>query len=44
MAADEFSEDHNVIGIPAKKGNTGCQMGGWFRKEDERNQATGSTD
>ncbi len=27
----EFFKDYNVINIPA--GNTGCQMGGWFRKE-----------
>ena len=27
----EFYKDYNVINIPA--GNTGCQMGGWFRKE-----------
>jgi len=28
---NEFYKKFNVIGIPA--GNTGCQMGGWFRKE-----------
>jgi TRAP-type mannitol/chloroaromatic compound transport system substrate-binding protein len=28
---NEFYKKYNVIGIPA--GNTGCQMGGWFRKE-----------
>ena len=27
----EFFKDFNMINIPA--GNTGCQMGGWFRKE-----------
>jgi len=27
----EFFEDYNVINFPA--GNTGAQMGGWFRKE-----------
>ncbi len=27
----EFFRDYNIISIPA--GNTGCQMGGWFRKE-----------
>jgi TRAP-type mannitol/chloroaromatic compound transport system substrate-binding protein len=27
----EFFRDYNMINIPA--GNTGCQMGGWFRKE-----------
>jgi len=27
----EFFKDYNMINIPA--GNTGCQMGGWFRKE-----------
>jgi len=27
----DFYKDYNMIGIPA--GNTGCQMGGWFRKE-----------
>jgi TRAP-type mannitol/chloroaromatic compound transport system substrate-binding protein len=28
---NEFYKKYNVIGIMA--GNTGCQMGGWFRKE-----------
>ena len=28
---DEFYQGFNVIGLPG--GNTGCQMGGWFRKE-----------
>ena len=28
---DEFLKDYGVIGLPA--GNTGTQMGGWFRKE-----------
>jgi TRAP-type mannitol/chloroaromatic compound transport system substrate-binding protein len=28
---DEFYKNYNVISILA--GNTGCQMGGWFRKE-----------
>jgi TRAP-type mannitol/chloroaromatic compound transport system substrate-binding protein len=28
---NEFYKKYNVIAIPA--GNTGCQMGGWFRKE-----------
>ncbi|MBI3708203.1 MAG: TRAP transporter substrate-binding protein [Proteobacteria bacterium] len=28
---NEFFKDYNVHAIPA--GNTGCQMGGWFRKE-----------
>ena len=28
---NEFLKGHNVIGFAA--GNTGCQMGGWFRKE-----------
>src|SRR5262252_7494644 len=28
---NEFFKKHNIYGIPA--GNTGCQMGGWFRKE-----------
>jgi len=27
----DFFKDYNMINIPA--GNTGCQMGGWFRKE-----------
>ncbi len=27
----DFFKDYNIINIPA--GNTGCQMGGWFRKE-----------
>src|SRR5204863_239215 len=27
----EFFRDFNIISFPA--GNTGCQMGGWFRKE-----------
>lgn len=27
----EFFKEYNCINIPA--GNTGCQMGGWFRKE-----------
>src|SRR5690349_7565195 len=27
----EFLRDFNIISFPA--GNTGCQMGGWFRKE-----------
>ena len=29
--ANEFFKKHNVIGFPC--GNTGTQMGGWFRKE-----------
>jgi TRAP-type mannitol/chloroaromatic compound transport system substrate-binding protein len=28
---NEFYAKHKVYGLPA--GNTGCQMGGWFRKE-----------
>ncbi|CAN5433426.1 TRAP transporter substrate-binding protein [soil metagenome] len=28
---NEFLKSHNVIGFAA--GNTGCQMGGWYRKE-----------
>ena len=28
---NEFFAKHKIYGIPA--GNTGCQMGGWFRKE-----------
>jgi len=28
---NEFYKKHNIYGLPA--GNTGCQMGGWFRKE-----------
>ncbi|HVY01126.1 MAG TPA: ABC transporter substrate-binding protein [Pseudorhodoplanes sp.] len=28
---NEFYKKYNQIGIPA--GNTGCQMGGWYRKE-----------
>ncbi len=28
---NEFMKDYNVIAFPG--GNTGCQMGGWFRKE-----------
>lgn len=28
---NEFYKKYNVYGIPA--GNTGCQMGGWYRKE-----------
>jgi TRAP-type mannitol/chloroaromatic compound transport system substrate-binding protein len=28
---NEFYKKYNVYGIPC--GNTGCQMGGWFRKE-----------
>ncbi len=28
---NEFLKDYNIIGFPA--GNTGAQMGGWFRKE-----------
>jgi TRAP-type mannitol/chloroaromatic compound transport system substrate-binding protein len=28
---NEFFKSYNFYGIPA--GNTGCQMGGWFRKE-----------
>ncbi len=28
---NEFYKNYNVHGIPC--GNTGCQMGGWFRKE-----------
>jgi TRAP-type mannitol/chloroaromatic compound transport system substrate-binding protein len=28
---NEFYKGFNIYGIPA--GNTGCQMGGWFRKE-----------
>jgi len=31
QALDEFYKKYNVIGLLA--GNTGCQMGGWFRKE-----------
>jgi TRAP-type mannitol/chloroaromatic compound transport system substrate-binding protein len=27
----DFFKDYNIINFPA--GNTGCQMGGWFRKE-----------
>jgi TRAP-type mannitol/chloroaromatic compound transport system substrate-binding protein len=27
----EFFREYNIISIPA--GNTGCQMGGWFRRE-----------
>jgi len=27
----EFFRDYNIVSIPA--GNTGCQMGGWFRNE-----------
>ncbi len=27
----DFFKDYSVVNIPA--GNTGCQMGGWFRKE-----------
>ena len=27
----EFYKEYNVVYFPA--GNTGCQMGGWFRKE-----------
>jgi TRAP-type mannitol/chloroaromatic compound transport system substrate-binding protein len=27
----DFFKDYNMLNIPA--GNTGCQMGGWFRKE-----------
>jgi TRAP-type mannitol/chloroaromatic compound transport system substrate-binding protein len=30
-AFNEFFKKHNVYGLPA--GNTGTQMGGWFRKE-----------
>jgi TRAP-type mannitol/chloroaromatic compound transport system substrate-binding protein len=30
-ALNEFYKKYNVIGVLA--GNTGCQMGGWFRKE-----------
>jgi TRAP-type mannitol/chloroaromatic compound transport system substrate-binding protein len=29
--ANEFYKKHNVVGFPC--GNTGTQMGGWFRKE-----------
>ncbi len=29
-AMREFFKEYNIINIPA--GNTGCQMGGWFRK------------
>src|SRR3984893_8209517 len=28
---NDFYKKHNIYGIPC--GNTGCQMGGWFRKE-----------
>jgi len=28
---NEFFSKYNIYGLPA--GNTGCQMGGWFRKE-----------
>jgi len=28
---NDFYKNYNVFGIPC--GNTGCQMGGWFRKE-----------
>ena len=28
---NEFLKEYNVYGLPG--GNTGCQMGGWFRKE-----------
>jgi TRAP-type mannitol/chloroaromatic compound transport system substrate-binding protein len=28
---NEFYKKYNILGIPA--GNTGCQMGGWYRKE-----------
>ncbi|ADO42326.1 TRAP transporter substrate-binding protein [Ketogulonicigenium vulgare] len=28
---NEFLAQHNIVGLPA--GNTGAQMGGWFRKE-----------
>ena len=28
---NEFYKKFNVIALPC--GNTGCQMGGWFRKE-----------
>lgn len=28
---NEFYKKHNIIAFP--NGNTGCQMGGWFRKE-----------
>ena len=28
---NEFYKKHNIFALPA--GNTGCQMGGWFRKE-----------
>jgi TRAP-type mannitol/chloroaromatic compound transport system substrate-binding protein len=28
---NEFFADYNIVAYPA--GNTGCQMGGWFRKE-----------
>src|SRR5204862_901160 len=28
---NDFYKKYNIYGIPA--GNTGCQMGGWFRKE-----------
>src|SRR5215472_7539738 len=28
---NEFFREYNIIAFPA--GNTGCQMGGWFRKE-----------
>src|ERR671922_468281 len=28
---NEFFKKYNIYGLPA--GNTGCQMGGWFRKE-----------
>src|SRR5712672_3156674 len=28
---NEFYKKYNIYGIPC--GNTGCQMGGWFRKE-----------
>ena len=28
---NDFLKDYNIYGLPG--GNTGCQMGGWFRKE-----------
>jgi len=28
---NKFYKKYNIVGIPA--GNTGCQMGGWYRKE-----------
>jgi TRAP-type mannitol/chloroaromatic compound transport system substrate-binding protein len=31
QAVNDFLKDYNIYAIPC--GNTGCQMGGWFRKE-----------